>query len=90
MNRKTLCRKIQLKNNKLNLRQAQFSLINERFVRAMKKQNPYLVVGVGVLAGLVTRGVGLRKVYSLLRTGSRLYSFMISRYRSLDESNNHG
>ncbi len=90
MSRNTLCRKIRSQNNRLHVRQVQFSLINEQSMQALKKYSPYLVVGAGLLAGVVARGVGLRRVYSLLRTGGRLYSFMISRHGSQNESNENG
>ncbi len=90
MTRKALRRKIQARNNSLNAHQAQFSLTGAQSKLALKKHSPYLIIGIGLLAGVVTRVIGWHAVYSLVSTGASFYPYIISKGSSPDESNNNG
>lgn len=79
MTRKSLCCEIASVNQRLNLRQARFKLINEQSKVAIEKLNPYLIIGVGLLAGVVTSEMGWRKVYAFAGTGFSFYPFLINR-----------
>lgn len=84
MTRKALNLEIQLVNQRLNLRRMQFQLANERSKVAFEQLNPYLIVGGGLLAGLVTGFMGLRKAYTFADLGFSLYPFLISKF-ALDQ-----
>lgn len=90
MTRETLCRRIQSRNNSLKLRQAQFLLISAQSKLALKKRNPYLLIGIGLLAGIVTRVIGWQRIYRLASAGANLYPFMINKYESPDASKKDG
>ena len=90
MTRKTLRRNIELRNNSLNLRQAEFVLINEQSKLAQQKWSPYLIVGIGLFAGIAAKVVGWRRLYSLAVAGIRLYPFIINSSVSSDESIKNG
>lgn len=79
MTRKLLCREIQSVNQRLNARQAEFQQTNEQSKVAIQKLNPYLIIGAGLLAGVVTSEMGWRKVYTLAGAGFSFYPFLISR-----------
>jgi hypothetical protein len=79
LTRKSLCREIESINQRLNSRQAQFQLTNEQSTLAIQKLSPYLIIGVGLLAGVVTGEMGWRKAYALAGVGFSFYPFLISR-----------
>lgn len=79
MTRKSLCREIEAVNQRLNLREAQFQLTSEQSKVAIQKLNPYLIIGVGLLAGVATSQMGWRKVYTFAGAGFSFYPFLISR-----------
>lgn len=72
MTRKSLCRDIQSVHQRLNLRQAQFQLTNEQSKAALKKINPYLIIGGGLCAGVMAGVIGWRKVFTVAKAS---YSF---------------
>tara|TARA_R110002094_G_scaffold85843_1_gene89881 strand:- start:376 stop:645 length:270 start_codon:yes stop_codon:yes gene_type:complete len=76
--RKSLSREIQSVSQRLNLRQAQFHLTNERVKVALKKTNPYLIMATGLIAGAVTGAMGWRKAYTAVRFSFSFYSFLLS------------
>jgi hypothetical protein len=85
VSRKTLLHKIQLQNERLDLRQAQFILARARSKRVLSRCNPYLIIGVGLLAGVATKALGWRKVYSLAKVGARLYPLITNGVKPNDE-----
>jgi hypothetical protein len=78
--RKSLCREIKSVNQCLNSRQGQFQLTNEQSKVAIQKLNPYLIIGVGLLAGVVTSEIGWRRVYAVAGGGFSFYPFLRSRF----------
>lgn len=77
MTRKSLCRDIQFVNQRLNLRQEQFQLTHTQSKVALKRLNSYLIIGVSLLAGVMTNIIGWRKVYSFISTSFSFYPFLI-------------
>lgn len=77
MTRKSLYREIQSANQRLNLRQQQFHLTNEQVKVALKKINPYLIIGTGLVAGAATSAMGWRKAYTAVSVSMSFYSFLI-------------
>ena len=82
MSRKTLLREIQSRNSHLHVRQAQLVLDNAKSRHVINRYSPYLIVGVGLLAGIATKTLGWRKVYRFAKAGSRLYPFIINKEKS--------
>lgn len=80
MTRNALRREIEVINQRLNLRQMQFQLANERSKVAFQQLNPYLIIGGGLLTGLVTGVMGWRKAYSFANIGFSFYPFLISKF----------
>lgn len=78
MTRKSLSREIQSVNERLNLRQKQFHLTNERAKVALKKINPYLIMATGLIAGALMSAMGWRKAYTAVSLSFSFYSFLIS------------
>lgn len=85
MTRKSLSREIETVNLRLNSRQMQFQLTSDQSKVAIQKLNPYLIIGIGLLAGVVTNEMGWRKVYAFAGAGFSFYPFLISRF-SPDEN----
>ncbi|SIS42298.1 hypothetical protein [Neptunomonas antarctica] len=83
MTRKSLCRDIQSVHQRLNLRQEQFQLANEQSKAALKKTSPYLIIGIGLLAGVVTHVIGWRKAYTVVNTSFSFYPFLLRSTRRL-------
>ena len=79
MTRKSLCREIESVNQRLNLTQTQLQLTHEQSKVSIQKLNPYLIIGIGLLAGIVTSEMGWRKVYTFAVAGVSFYPFLISR-----------
>jgi len=77
MTRKSLCREIQSINQRLNSRQEQFQLVNAQSNLALKKLNPYLIIGVGLLAGMATRLMGWRKIYTFVGASFSFYPLLM-------------
>lgn len=78
MTRKSLSREIQIVNLRLNFHRAQFQLTNQQSKVALYQLNPYLIIGVGLLAGVMTSGMGWRKIYRLAGTGLSFIPFIVS------------
>ena len=77
MIRKSLCRDIQLVNQRLNLRQETFQRTKARSNAALQQLNPYLRIGVGLLAGIMTSIVGWRKIYTFVGASFNFYPSLI-------------
>ena len=88
MTRKSLCRDIQSVHQRLNLRQEQCQLTNEQSKAALKKISPYLLIGTGLLAGVMTNVIGWRKVYTVVSASYNLYPFLMSCSRRLMSTRN--
>lgn len=80
MTRKALCREIQVVNQRLNLRRMKFQLTNEQSKIAFQQLGPYLMIGGGLLAGLVTGAMGWRKIYTFADLGFSFYPLFISTF----------
>ncbi len=80
MTRKSLCREIEIVNQRLNLTQTNFQLVNEQSKMALQQLNPYLMIGAGFLAGVMTNVVGWRNIYSFVGMGFSFYPFLISTF----------
>ncbi|MFT4765259.1 MAG: hypothetical protein ACI9OH_002368 [Oleispira sp.] len=85
MTRKTLRSKIQSRNNNLNSRQAQFALNSSQSKQVLSQYSPYLIVGIGLFAGIATRAIGWRRVYGLLGMGVRLYPVIMNQVEPSEE-----
>lgn len=77
MTRKSLCREINFVNQRLNLHQVQFQQTNEQSKVALHQLNPYLIIGVGLFAGVMTSVMGWRKVYRYAGAGLSFYPFLV-------------
>lgn len=73
MTRKSLCRDIEYVHQRLNLRQTQFQLTHKQSKAALKNINACLIIGLSLLAGVMTNVIGWRKVYSLVGTSFSFY-----------------
>ncbi|CCK75909.1 MAG: hypothetical protein KBT75_17465 [Oleispira antarctica] len=85
MSRKTLRCNIQSRNNSLKLRQTQLALASRQSRKALNRCNPYLIIGVGLLAGVTIKTIGWRKVYSFARVGARIYPLIINKADSYED-----
>ena len=63
MTRKSLYQEIQSVNQRLHVRQEKFHLINERAKVALIKNNPYLLIGTGLVAGAIAGNLDWHKAY---------------------------
>lgn len=78
MTRKSLRHEIQTVSQRLYLRQDQFHQTSEQSIIALQKINPYLMMGIGLIAGAVTGSMGWRTAYAAASVSFRFYSFLIS------------
>ena len=78
MTRKCLTKDIHCLNQRLISHQQQFQRTNAQSKAALKKLNPVLMIGAGLLAGVVTGLLGWRSTYTAVRAGFTVYPVLLS------------
>lgn len=77
MTRKSLCCEINSVNQRFNFHLAQFKQTSKQSKVALHQLNPYVIIGVGLFAGVMTSVMGWRKVYRYAGVGFSFYPFLI-------------
>lgn len=81
VSRKALLSKLKACDDALQVRQAQLVLDAAKSRQMITRYSPYLIVSLGLLAGIISPRVGLSKAYRFTKTISRLYPLLINRIK---------
>ncbi|WP_019528686.1 hypothetical protein [Dasania marina] len=76
MTRKALRQQIQQLNHRLNERQKKRLRTKQQLTALVKNTHPFLLVAVGLFAGVASGLMGWRKVYAVSRVGFNVYPLL--------------
>ncbi|WP_339671165.1 hypothetical protein [Dasania marina] len=76
MTRKALRQQIQQLNHRLNERQKKRLRTKQQLTVLVKNSHPFLLMAVGLLAGVASGLMGWRKVYAVSRVGFSVYPLL--------------